>query len=124
VQLRMNFAGRKLAYLSGHDVSARRIGRFATGALSIGGATLTGVLIWQASAARGNPNPLEPNSDQTAAVLDIGVLVFREGLECILVLAAVTAGMVGSSAVYRRPVAAGVGVAVFATLVTWQIVIQ
>lgn len=61
------------------------------------------------------------NSDATAAVLDIGVLVFREGLECILVLAAVTAGMVGSSAIYRRPVAVGTGVAALATLVTWRI---
>jgi high-affinity Fe2+/Pb2+ permease len=34
--------------------------------------------------------------------ISIGVLVFREGLECILVLAAVTAGTVGSSAAYRR----------------------
>jgi high-affinity iron transporter len=63
------------------------------------------------------------NSDATAAVLDIGVLVFREGLECILVLAAVTAGMVGSSAVYRRPVAVGTGVAALATLITWRIAI-
>lgn len=63
------------------------------------------------------------NSDATAAVLDIGVLVFREGLECILVLAAVTAGMVGSSAVYRRPVAVGTGFAALATLITWRIAI-
>jgi high-affinity iron transporter len=96
----------------------------AGAALWIGGGCLAAVLIWQAFAAKGNPNPLEPNSVPAAAVLDIGVLVFREGLECILVLAALTAGMVGSSAVYRRPVAAGVGVAVFATLVTWQIAIR
>jgi high-affinity Fe2+/Pb2+ permease len=30
---------------------------------------------------------------RTAAVLEIGILVFREGLECILVLAAITASM-------------------------------
>jgi high-affinity iron transporter len=63
------------------------------------------------------------NSDATAAILDIGVLVFREGLECILVLAAVTAGMAGSSAIYRRPVAMGTGVAALATLITWRIAI-
>jgi len=123
VQPHMIFSARKPDHFAGHDVSARTIGRFAAAALWIGGASLAAVLIWQAFAARGNPNPLDPNADQAAAVLDIGVLVFREGLECILVLAAVTAGMVGSSAVYRRPVAAGVGVGVFATLVTWQIAI-
>jgi high-affinity iron transporter len=63
------------------------------------------------------------HTDATAAILDISVLVFREGLECILVLAAVTAGMVGSSAVYRRPVAVGTGVAALATLITWRIAI-
>ena len=124
LQPHMNAAARKPSHLARHDVSARGIRRFAAATLWIGGASLASVLIWQALAAKGNPNPLEPNSDQAAAVLDIGVLVFREGLECILVLAAVTAGMVGSTAVYRRPVAAGVGVAVFATLVTWQIAIR
>jgi high-affinity iron transporter len=91
--------------------------------LWIGALTLAAVLIWEGFAAGGNPDPLAPHSDATAAVLDIGVLVFREGLECILVLAAVTAGMVGSSTVYRRPVAAGTGAAALATLVTWRIAI-
>lgn len=84
---------------------------------------LAAVLIWQGITARGNPDPLAPHGDGTAAILDIGVLVFREGLECILVLAAVTAGMAGSSAIYRRPVAAGTGAAVLATLVTWRIAV-
>lgn len=44
------------------------------------------------TAAR-NPNPRAPRLGSSAAVLDIGVLVFREGLECILVLAAITAGL-------------------------------
>lgn len=38
-------------------------------------------------------------------------------------LAAVTAGMVGSSSAYRRPVAAGAGVAALATLITWRIAV-
>jgi high-affinity iron transporter len=92
-------------------------------ALWIGGLALAAVLIWQGVTSGGNPDPLAPHSDPTASVLDIGVLVFREGLECILVLAAVTAGMVGSSAAYRRPVAAGVAVAMVATLITWRIAI-
>jgi high-affinity iron transporter len=94
---------------------------FFLAALWIGGLALAAVLIWEGFTSSGNPDPLAPHSDPTAAVLDIGVLVFREGLECILVLAAVTAGMVGSSAAYRRPVAAGVGAAAIATLITWRI---
>lgn len=63
------------------------------------------------------------NPDAAAHILDIGVLVFREGLECILVLAAVTAGMVGSTSAYRRPVAAGTAAAALATLLTWRVAI-
>ncbi len=97
--------------------------KFFLAALWIGGLALAAVLIWEGFTSSGNPDPLAPHSDPTAAVLDIGVLVFREGLECILVLAAVTAGMVGSSSVYRRPVAAGVGAAAIATLITWRIAV-
>ena len=96
---------------------------FLVAALWIGGLALGALLIWQGVTGGGNPDPLAPHSDPTASVLDIGVLVFREGLECILVLAAVTAGMVGSSAIYRRPVAAGVAAATIATLITWRIAI-
>ena len=97
---------------------------FCRAVLWIGGLTLAAVLLREGFTARGNPDPLSPPSDATAAVLDIAVLVFREGLECILVLAAVTAGMVGSSAVYRRPVAAGTGAAALATLITWRIAVS
>ena len=73
------------------------------------------VLIWQALASAGNPNPFAHASGSPAQVLDIAVLVFREGLECILVLSAVTASMVKSENSYRRPVAAGVGAGLLAT---------
>ena len=42
--------------------------------------------IWQAIAALASPDPLAAHLNSTAAVLDAGVLVFREGLECILVI--------------------------------------
>lgn len=84
---------------------------------------VTAVLIWQAIAAGGVPEPTAPQTPLSNAVLGIGVLVFREGLECILVLAAITASMVGSSARYQRPIAAGVGVAFLATLLTWRVAI-
>jgi high-affinity iron transporter len=81
-------------------------------------------VIWQAVAVHGAPDPLRPRTTATVAVLDIAVLVFREGLECILVLAAITASMTGAKRVLRRPVAVGAGGALLATLVTWWIAVQ
>ena len=52
-------------------------------------------------------------------VLDSALLVFREGLETILVLAAVTASMVGATEVYRRPIAIGAGAGFLASVATW-----
>jgi len=71
----------------------------------------------------GLPNPLS-HADFGARVLDIAVLVFREGLECILVLAAVTANMRGVNRPHIRPVAAGAVAALGATLVTWFMAIR
>ncbi len=59
----------------------------------------------------------------TSAGVDIGVLVFREGLECVLVLAAITANMIGPRRVYQRPVFGGAAVACLATLVTWRVAV-
>ena len=69
----------------------------------------------------GSPDPLsdQAKGHSTVAVLDIGVLVFREGLECVLVLSAITASMVGESRKQRRPVAAGAAVGLLATIATW-----
>ena len=80
-------------------------------------------LVWQGVAAQGAPDPLRARTNPTVAALDIAVLVFREGLECILVLAAITASMTGAKRAYRRPVAVGAGFAFFATLLTWCIAV-
>jgi len=82
------------------------------------------LIIWQGLAAHGTPDPMQPDTSSTVASMDIGILVFREGLECILVLAAITASMTGSDQVHRRPVAIGAGMAFVATLVTWFIAIK
>jgi high-affinity iron transporter len=82
-----------------------------------------GVLIWQGVTAHGAPDPEHPSTSPAMAFLDIGVLVFREGLECILVLAALTASMTGSKAVHRRPVALGAGLGFAATAITWLIAV-
>lgn len=81
------------------------------------------VLAWEGVTAAGNPEPTAYGAGSLAGVLDIGVLVFREGLECVLVLSAVTASLVMTGGNYRRPVAAGVGVGVLATLATWFVAV-
>jgi high-affinity iron transporter len=81
------------------------------------------MIVWQL-AAHGAPDPTQPNTSPTVAFLDIGILVFREGLECILVLAAITASMTGAKRAHRRPVAVGAGVAFIASLITWFIAVQ
>jgi high-affinity iron transporter len=82
---------------------------------------VAGVLVWQGVTAQGAPDPTLPHTSPMVAILDIGVLVFREGLECILVLAAITASMTGSNKSHRRPIALGAGVAFIVTLITWFI---
>jgi len=81
------------------------------------------VLVWQAVTANGSPDPTLPHTRKAVAILDIAVLVFREGLECVLVLSAITAGMAGNQRGHRRPVMAGAAVGFLATLVTWVIAI-
>src|SRR5256714_2663095 len=81
------------------------------------------ILVWQGIFAQGAPDPTQPNTSATVAALDIGVLVFREGLECILVLAAITATLTGPKRAHPQPVAARAGVAFIATLITWFIAV-
>jgi high-affinity iron transporter len=87
-----------------------------------GVAAVAAVIILQVLRAGGVPDPLA-HGDFSARVLDIAVLVFREGLECILVLAAVTANMIGTREAFQRPVAAGAAGALGATLATWFIAV-
>jgi len=92
--------------------------------ISIAALAVIAVLFWQGIFAHGAPDPTGPNTSKTVAALDIGVLVFREGLECILVLAAITASMTGAKRAHRKPVAVGAGVAFIATLITWLIAVR
>src|SRR3954463_2679854 len=81
------------------------------------------ILLLQVLRTGGLPDPTG-HGDFGARVLDIAVLVFREGLECILVLSAITANMVGPRRSFQRPVTAGAATAFAATLVTWFIAIR
>src|SRR5262249_61971735 len=84
-------------------------------------ACVVAMLVWQGVTAQGVPDPLRPNTSPTVAFLDIGILVFREGLECILVLAAVTSSMSGAKRGDRRPVAFASGFAFVGAFVPWAV---
>lgn len=85
---------------------------------------LAAVMIGYAVLSSGEPNPMAEPRGSMSGVLDIGILVFREGLECILVLSAITASMVKSGEPYQRPVAGGMGVGAVATLATWFVAVR
>ena len=64
---------------------------------------VVGVLVWQGVTAQGNPDPTVHGLTPMAGIVDTGVLVFREGLECILVLSAITASLVRTESLYWKP---------------------
>jgi high-affinity iron transporter len=80
--------------------------------------------VWRLLANLGNPNPLADHTSQSAAVLDIGVLVFREGLECVLVLAAIGAGVADKRQSSKKPIALGALLGFLATLATWILAVR
>jgi high-affinity iron transporter len=80
-------------------------------------ATLVGGVIY---ASEGPADPTVPTAASHGVVVaNSAIIVFREGLEAVLIFAAVTASMMGAQQRLRRPVAAGAGVALAATVGTW-----
>lgn len=79
--------------------------------------------MWQGITSAGNPDPEASNLSHGAVILNTGLLVFREGLEAILVMAALTASLMGSNASYRRPIALGAALAFLASVATWFVAI-
>jgi high-affinity iron transporter len=104
--------------------SSLRFSRWPQAALTLAALNILALFVWQGITAQGAPDPLRPHTSGTVAALDIAVLVFREGLECILVLAAITASMTGPKRAYRRPVGAGAAGAFLATIVTWFVAVR
>ncbi|HEV2281365.1 MAG TPA: hypothetical protein VGX75_03105 [bacterium] len=76
---------------------------------------VAGVLVWQAITAGGSPDPTAKHLSPAAAAVDTGVLVFREGLESLLVLSAITASLSRTRTRWGAPVATGTGLAFLAT---------
>lgn len=94
--------------------------------LIVSGALLIlGVIIWQAIIFSGVPDPSAMDLNSTAAVLSCGLLVFREGLEAILVLSAITATVKRKQKKnYGRGIVVGSGLGLIATVATWFIVVS
>jgi len=91
--------------------------------LCIGAILVALALVWQGIVEHGAPNPTHPHLSPTAMAVSSGILVFREGLEAILVLAALTAGVVRNRHHYWRSVMVGIGAALVATVATWFVVV-
>jgi high-affinity iron transporter len=87
-------------------------------------AALVGVLVLQGvRGGVGDPTAPAAQMSHRAVVLDSGLLVFREGLESILVLAAITASFMGANQSLRRPVGGGAAAGLAATVATWFAVV-
>jgi high-affinity iron transporter len=83
-------------------------------------------LVWQlVNAGGGTPDPTDPTEHLShfAVIVDSGILVLREGLETILVLAVLTASMRGTNSAYRKPIAFGGFAALGAAVITWFVAI-
>lgn len=90
----------------------------------LGALTIFGVIIWQAVTFSGVPDPEAKDLNRAAAVLSCGLLVFREGLEAILVLSAITATVKRKQTEnYGKGITVGTGAGLAATIATWFIVV-
>ncbi len=102
-----------------------RVSFYVWTAIALAVAVVVVVLGWHAKGGTTDPTALPPGHrlSHTTVVINSAILVFREGLETILVLAAVMASFLGANKVYRRPVAAGGGMAILAGIATWFVVV-
>ncbi|MGI9117622.1 MAG: FTR1 family iron permease [Gaiellales bacterium] len=88
----------------------------------IGSAVFLIVAVILMATAPANPVGEEEMADSMSAgtaVFNSAMIVFREGLEAALVLAAITAGMVGVNRFRRKPVFWGAAAALVASALTW-----
>lgn len=82
---------------------------------------LAGLVYLMATASTGPIDPTATTAHESRAtvVFDSSIIVFREGLEAVLIFAAVTASFLGANKRRRRPVVLGAACAFAAAVVTW-----
>jgi high-affinity iron transporter len=102
-----------------------RVSFYVWTAIVLAVAVVAVVLGWHARGGTTDPTALPPGHrlSHTTVVINSAILVLREGLETILVLAAVTASFLGGNRVYRKPVVAGSVSALAAGVGTWFLVV-
>ena len=108
------------------DELARRKLLLRRSAWSLVALAAIGALAWKAvSAPDGvtDPTAADTHLAHGAVVVNSALLVFREGLEAVLVLAAFTASFTGARSGLRKPVAGGAALALAASVVTWFVAI-
>jgi high-affinity iron transporter len=90
---------------------------------AVGFSVVASLVYLMATAKTGVSDPTEmSHPSRGTTVFNSGMIVFREGLEAVLIFAAVIASFVGVHKPRRRPVIMGAGVAFLAAIVTWFIV--
>src|SRR4051812_9496501 len=85
------------------------------------GALLVAAVYLMATASTGPVDPTEvrgPQSEGTV-VFNSSMIVFREGLEAVLIFAAITASFQGANKARRRPVVLGAALSFAAAVATW-----
>ena len=109
----------------GKRAKSSRAAFYVWTAILLGVAVVVVVISWHARGGTTDPTDLPPGHrlSHTTVVIDSAILVFREGLETILVLAAVMASFLGGNRIYRRPVAAGGAAAIGGGVATWLFVV-
>src|SRR3954463_6975892 len=87
-------------------------------------ALLAGAVYLMATAKTGPVDPTEASAPESRStvVFNASMIVFREGLEAVLIFAAITASFVGANAHRKRPVVAGAAVSFGASVATWFVV--
>src|SRR3954469_20793178 len=95
--------------------TARRLGLWTTLL-----ALLAGAIYLMATAKTGPVDPTEVHDQSRGTVVfNSAMIVFREGLEAVLIFAAITASFQGANRARRRPVVVGAAVSFGAAVVTW-----
>jgi high-affinity iron transporter len=102
-----------------------RVSFYVWTAVVLAVAVVVVVVSWHARGGTTDPTALPAGHrlSHTSVVINSAILVFREGLETILVLAAVMASFLGGNRIYRRPVAVGGAGAIGAGIATWLFVV-
>ena len=88
----------------------------------VGGlAFITGMVYLMATAKTGPVDPTEVTRSQShgTVVFNSSMIVFREGLEAVLIFAAIIASFVGANASRKKPVVWGAVISFGATVMTW-----